>query len=479
MTNCAISQSSLFIPTDEMPWNLERAVHLFRRMSFGANIDTILQALSMEPQQVIDDLINEAIQLPLSDEPKFANKTKSDYGLPLLQSTLEKDGFAREWIIDLQKNGLRGRMAFFWHNHFVTRFNVYESSSYTYQYHKLLQEYALGNFKEFVRKIGLTPAMLIFLNGDQNLNTSPNENYAREVYELFTLGVDNGYSQEDIVETARAFTGYNEIPEEWGPIFFNPDTFDNGQKTIFNQTGNWGYDDVINILFEQRPIEISEFITGKIYAHFVNPTPDEIVISQVAEVFRNANWELAPLLKAMFKSIHFFDEKNISTIIPGHIEHILMFFNELDIDINGLSVLGIYADANENSQSVFNPVDVGGWPGNRSWINTTSIAYRWDYVESQLGLHLVFGFGALGEFARKITKEDQDVEVVVRDLIHYFLPKGLQFEADYNEAIAHFKGEIPENYFVDGTWTMNYWALPIQFYGLLKFMNRLPEYQLK
>ena len=477
--NCATSDLSLFVPSTDMPWNKQRAVHLYRRIGFGTDIDTLLAVLNQSPEEVVDQLVQEAIDLPLSPVPDFANKVFADYGLAVLESTLEKDGWARDWIRELQKNGLRGRMALFWHNHFVTRFDVYLSSSYLYQYHTLLQTHALGNFKEFVREIGLTPAMLVFLNGVENVAASPNENYAREVYELFTLGVDNGYIQADIVETARALTGYTDMPEQWGAISFDPATHDSGAKTIFGQTGNWGYHDVVDILFEQRSSQIAQFIATKLYRHFINPAIDETVIQELATVFQNNDWEIAPLMSALFKSAHFFDEHNISTIIPGHLEHTLIFLNEMNVEISGLSVLGIYGDLINNGQPIFNPVDVAGWPGNRAWINTTSIGYRWNYVEGQLGLLTIFNFGYLAELVTKITDEELDVEIVCRDIIHYFLPKGLQFEQDYDAALVNFKGEIPENYFEDGTWTVNYWAMPFQLYGLLKFINRMPEYQLK
>ena len=477
--NCAVADLSPYVPSADMPWDRKRAVHLYRRMAFGTDVDAILAALNQDPQALVDQLIQAALDLPLSPEPDFANKVFSDYGLAVLESTLEKDGWARDWIMELQNNGLRGRMALFWHNHFVTRFDVYLSSSYLYQYHKLLQTHALGNFKDFVREIGLTPAMLVFLNGVENLANSPNENYAREVYELFTLGVDNGYTQQDIVETARALTGFTDVPELWGPVLFDPANHDPGQKTIFGQTGNWGYEDVIDILFAQRAPQIANFIATKIYQHFVNPEPDQAVIDELAAVFMDSDWSIAELLRALFKSTHFYDEFNMTTIIQGHLEHNLLFFNEMNVEISGLSVLGIYADAIENGQALYNPVDVAGWPGNRTWINTTSINYRWNYIEGQLGFLALFSFGYLAEFVTKVTDETVDVEIVCRDLIHYFLPKGFQFEQDYEAALVSFKGEIPENYFQDGTWTVFYWAMPFQLYGLLKFINRMPEYQLK
>ncbi|MEM7574709.1 MAG: DUF1800 domain-containing protein [Bacteroidota bacterium] len=460
-------------------WDRQMAVHLFRRMAFGADYLTIQAALAQDPLDLIDDLIQTAQDRPLMPEPAFANKIQSEYGLALLESVLEKDGWTREWIMELQLSGLRGRMSLFWHNHFVTRFDIYESASYAYQYHRLLETHALGNFKTFVYEMGLTPAMLIFLNGSENVAGEPNENYAREVYELFTLGVDNGYTQTDIEETARALTGYTNIPDVWGPIFFDPNTHDDGVKTIFGQTGNWGYDEVVDLLFEQRPVEISTFIARKLYAHFVNPEIDEAAVSQLATVFRQSNWEIAELLRALFKSEQFFDPKSRSTQIYGHVETKLIYLNELGATLNGLSVFPVWSGSAEQGQALFNPVDVAGWPGNRSWINTTSITYRWDYLEQQIGGILLFTFGELGNLARSATDETLDVEIICRDLVHYFLPQGLQFEEDYEAALITFKGETPPDYFTNGNWTIDYWALPIQVAGLLRFLVRLPEFQLK
>ncbi|MEM9260087.1 MAG: DUF1800 family protein, partial [Bacteroidota bacterium] len=273
--------------------------------------------------------------------------------------------------------------------------------------------------------------------------------------------------------------GYTNIPDEWGPILFDSATHDAGVKTIFGRTGNWGYDDVIDILFEERQVAISTFIARKLYAHFVNPRIDEEMVEQLATIFREANWEIAELLRAMFKSTHFFDDKNVGTIIYGHLETTMIFLNELGVEINGLSVFGIYGGATEQGQDLFNPVDVAGWPGNRSWINTTSITYRWEYFESQMGPLLLFGFSTLAELAKKITPETADVEIICRDLIDYFLPQGLQFDEDFAEALVTFKGEVPPDYFVNGNWTIDYWALPIQVSGLLRYLVRLPEFQLK
>ena len=147
----------------------------------------------------------------------------------------------------------------FWSNHFVTDF-MYNHPTYTFRYYNNIQQNVLRNFKEFVRIIGLDDAMLMYLNGYENKNSAPNENYSRELFELFTLGEGNGYTQEDdITETARALTGYNSRTNR-GPISFNEKWYDDGEKTIFGRTGNWNYDDVIDILFEEKKEIIGNFV---------------------------------------------------------------------------------------------------------------------------------------------------------------------------------------------------------------------------
>ena len=479
MTNCATGTLSAYAPSAATPWDRRRIVHLYRRAAFGAPITTVLADLERNPAAVVGDLIDTAVDLPPSPEPEFAGKVQSEYGLALLESTLEKDGWARQWIIDLQNNGLRGRMAFFWHNHFVTRFDVYESANYTHQYHRMLQDYAVGNFRDFVRDIGLTPAMLVFLNGTENVAAAPNENYARELYELFTLGDDNGYTQQDIVETARALTGYTNITEAWGPIQFDPATHDDGLKTIFGRTGNWGYDDVIDVLFEERAEEIAGFIAGQLYAHFVNPVADEDVIAELAQELLDNDWEIAPTLRTLFTSEHFFDERNFGTIIFGPLENRLVLRNELNAPLNGLSIFGDWATFADQGQNLFNPVDVAGWPGNRSWMNTDVVRIRRENTQSLVNTSALFGFGFFQEIVQGATDEVFDVDTICRDIIRYFLPNGLQFDSDYDAALVSFKGDVPGNYFEDGTWTVNYWATPFQLSGLLNFLSRLPEFQLR
>lgn len=489
--NCAEATLTPYAPTSEKPWDYRRAIHLYRRISFGAKPETIQQSLTQDPTEVVRDIVDKAANLPLTPAPYWSDWTLNDYdqdtpGKLNEQVVSQVVEWSTQWSVDMINNGLRDRMSWFWHNHFVTKLDDYGCPSWMYRYHKVLQKYALGNFKEFVYEIGITPAMLIFLNNIQNTRFEQNENYARELYELFTLGADNGYTQADIEETARAITGWSGLDADnyCGDVRFTNYYWDPGEKTIFGQTGNWNYDDVIDILFIERAQELSTFICRKLYTHFVNPVADDQIIEDLAQTFRNSNFELRPVLLQLFASEHFFDEANLGTIIPGHIELGLTFINEMGYEPDRNLLQYVIYSADDFDQRIFNPTDVSGWPGNRNWITSSALFYRWEIVESIVGYFYQYDESSV-EVLRKFTlsfidEEDvNDVVKVTQEIIHYLLPNGFQHEQEYDEAIAVFKAEVPENYFTNGSWNLYWEYAPIQIFFLIKHLSTQPEYQLK
>ena len=207
--NCATGTLVPYADNAAAPWNRARVQHLFRRLGYGATQGTIAAAEQLTPDALVDQLIDDALNASNLPEPTWSNWTIDDYSDFGAESSVQLIEYANDWIGTMLDNGAKERITLFWHNHFVTRFEDYFCPSWMYTYHQLLQTHALGNFREFVYEMGKTPAMLVFLNGVQNNRFEPNENYARELFELFTLGQDNGYTQQDIVETARALTGWN------------------------------------------------------------------------------------------------------------------------------------------------------------------------------------------------------------------------------------------------------------------------------
>lgn len=476
--NCATGTIAPYVPSAEVPWNKQRVLHLYRRMGFGARPDQIDAALNLNPSDLVDALVDEAINLPLSPEPEWAYWTELDYDDFFAQREEQYITWILQWMDDMSNNGFRDKLALFWHNHFVTRFEAYECTSYMYQYHKILQQYALGNFKEFVYEVGKTPAMLLFLNGVQNSNISPNENYARELYELFTLGQDNNYTQTDIEETARALTGFVGVFTFCGPIGFLEEYFDDGEKTIFGQTGNWNYDDVHDILFDQRTDEIATFICSKLYAYFVHPDVDEDIVSDLAATFKDNDFELAPVLRQLFKSEHFFDEYVIGSQVKSPIEHALSIVNDADLTytVENLQVMTYLSIV--LGQQLFNPVDVAGWQGNRSWINSNTLTGRWQAMDYTI-------FNAyndiperLVELAKKLSDDSNDPAYVAQVIVDHFTPNGLNTPDAYDRATTVLKWEVPQNYYDNGLWNLDWDTASAQVALLLQYIVRLPEFQL-
>lgn len=475
-----------FAPTSDRPWNELRIKHLYRRLSFGASRTALRFAASKSPSQLVDELIDAGLTAPLSATPAWSNWDFRNYqnlgNDEVRDDRINQDifGWLKEWMKDMRQYDTRGKFILFWHNHFVTQLETFYFPRYLYEYHRLLQSNALGNFKEFVNEMGKSTAMLLFLNGVESTKYEPNENYARELYELFSLGRDQGYTQRDIEETARALTGWNNL-EQWGrPITFNSIYFDNGQKTIFGQTGNWGYDDVTNILFEQRGNQIAQFVCQKIYTSFVNPQANEAIISQMATTLIASNWEIIPVLRQLFKSEHFFDEANIGIQVKSPYELFFNFFKEIDFRTNDEDLDGVNYFTSMLGQQLASPVDVAGWQGNRTWLDTARISGRWRtlswvvywVMDRQPEKLTELAVNLAGSFAIR------DPAIVAQKVVDYFLPIQIHTPEVYERATQVFKADIPSNYFDDGSWNLNWDTVPWQMTLLLQYLIKLPEFQL-
>ena len=475
VTNCATGTLAPYTET------LTRAqiLHLYRRMGFGVKPDQLAAAQNRSASELVDHIMTEAMNMPLPAAPEWADWLLSDYEDFPQQRNEQFISWVLQWVRDMVSIGFREKMALFWHNHFVTRFEAYQCPSQLYSYHKLLQQHALGNFRAFTEEMGKAPAMLVFLNGVQNTNIEPNENYARELFELFTLGRDNGYTQEDIQEAARALTGWVGYFAPCGPIGYVDVYHDKQVKTIFGQTGNWGYDELHEILFEERGELIAQYICGKLYAHFVHPEIDQVIVSELAQAFMDNDFELVPVLTQLFKSEHFFDDYVVGAVVKSPLDYLISFANEVGLEANTEVLEGIGYLAYNLGHTLFNPVDVAGWPGNRTWINTDSLTGRWqglDFVifyiyETQPELYR--------QLAKRLANNSNDPDFVAQALADFFIPNGLYTPQLYERTTTVLKWEIPQNYFDRGDWNLEWETVPIQIALTLRHLGRLPEFQMQ
>lgn len=482
ITTCIASTLQPYVPTTVNPWNEERIRHAYRRIGYDANKATISNALALSPSQLIDQLVNESLFTPNWPQPTWANFTNDDYANLGLDFDDQTQANHREVMFEvmnqMQTTGLKGRLIMFWSNHFVTRLEDYYTSNHLYEYYKTLEEHALGNFQEFVRDIGVTSAMLIYLNGFENTNNSPNENYARELYELFTLGVDNGYTENDIVETSKALTGYNHRQNWTYPIYYHASTFDAGNKTIFNQEGNWDYNDVIDILFQERAPQIAEFICRKLYSYFVSASVNEDVVSEMATLFVQ-DFNIANILRTLFKSEHFFDAKAIGIQIKSPYDMTISYLKVTNFSLQQDHYEGILWFNNILGQQMFEPVDVAGWQMDRDWINSSTLTGRWQILQWTIW-HTWNNFNEeLRTFAVESSNNSNDPYLVTKSIIDRFMPLELFSPEEYEAATDVFKHNLPENYYENQIWNLQYQSVPYQVVLLLLHLIKIPEFQLK
>jgi uncharacterized protein (DUF1800 family) len=261
---------------------------------------------------------------------------------------------------------LREKMAFFWHGHFAART---QNSLFTQNLVNNIREHALGDFGTLLRAVSKSPAMLAFLNNQQNRKQRPNENFAREVMELFTLGRGH-YTETDVKEAARAFTGWQFDRD--GCFRFRANFHDDGEKTVLGVKGRLSGDDVLDILLKKP--ETATFITRKIWRFFVSEQVDEPIVQKLSVQFFKSGYDIAALMHSIFSSDFFYEPRHIGCRIKSPVELIVgirrmlpMQIGNPDVQLLMQRVLG---------QVLFYPPNVAGWPGGKDWIDGASLMYR-------------------------------------------------------------------------------------------------------
>ena len=356
--------------------------HLFLRAGFGISFEALQAYKGWSAEDIVDEIFKK------SEVPADLNLAEKYDFIPLAQSSSEANLLSIErsqkmimklnaaWLKSMVAfdGNIREKMTFFWHGHFAsTSGNAY----LVQQQNNLIRKHALGNFGDLLRSVSKDPVMLQYLNNQQNREGTPNENFAREVMELFTLGRGH-YTEQDVKEAARAFTGWAFNKD--GEFVFRTLTHDYGEKTILGKRGSFEGDDVLDILLEQK--QTARFITEKIYAFFVNDEIDKYKIDELSEKFYNSGYDISNLLKAIFTSEWFYSKKNVGTKIKSPVELIAsnMLIFKLDFE-NIEALMGIQKLL---GQILFNPPNVAGWPSGAEWIDASTLMLRLRLMEIAL-----------------------------------------------------------------------------------------------
>ncbi len=384
-------------PTSSDPWDRRKAAHLLQRAGFGGRRGEIASVVDRGVDRAVDDLLNYDDVVEGYPDPTWANestvretleKRKELRGLSgeerqqklkelLRQQRGNLEDLQLWWLkrMILQKRPLQEKMTLFWHGHFATSADKVKDSFLMWKQNELFRGNAVGSFRTLVREVSKDPAMLRYLDNATNRKQQPNENYARELMELFTMGEGN-YTEQDIKESARAFTGWNLREEEF---FYNERVHDDGVKTFLGHTGPLDGQDVIDIILT-RPCT-AEFMVRKLWRYFAYDDPEDEVVKPLAEVFRRGNYEVKPVLDMVFRSKGFYSDKAVRNQIKSPVQLVVGALRTLEVSLPPQPRVLLLA-TRSMGQLLFFPPNVKGWDGGQAWINSTTLLNRYNFANA-------------------------------------------------------------------------------------------------
>lgn len=389
-------------PAPTADWSVEEAAHLLNRAAFGASPTALREWHALGRAAAVDKMMSPSPSADTPARPAWFSQDKykelaiavRDERMALMaeggttaqqqarQRQLKKNLQDRQqaieavgWWLDRLYAApvpLTEKMTLFWHGHFATSIEKVKDPYLMLQQNELFRSHALGNIRALTKAVVRDPAMMIYLDTDQSLRTKPNENFAREVMELFTLG-EGEYTEDDIREAARAFTGLK-INRLLGRSFFHEPSWDAGEKSILGHRGRHRSDDVIDILFRQPAC--ARFLAAKLCTYFIIDGPSDKLIAAVAECLRQHDFDLTPVLRTLFLSAEFYAPAHRRTQIKSPVQFLVQTRHSLGLaSLPRPLQLGILQQLGQN---LFRPPNVAGWDGGRAWINTNTLLARYN-----------------------------------------------------------------------------------------------------
>ena len=393
-------------PKANHSWTIFEAAHLLKRAGFGGDPGQIKRFHRLGREAAVEELLEpqepiDAFPLPEWAEPEAsAARMKAQYAairavrmesnemspvdadMKLRETRREyqkenrRQGIeARAWWFRrmlLTKAPLREKMTLFWHDHFPSSDQKVREPALLMQQNQLFREHALGNFKTLTHAVTDNPAMILYLDAQNSKRSQPNENFARELMELFTLG-EGHYTEGDVHEAARAFTG-RRLNRQTGEVTQIRRQWDPGEKTLFTKSGKYDAGDVVDLIFEQG--QTARFMVNKLWEYFAYDNPSTDLTDWLAGTFRKAGYETKPLLRGIFLSKEFYSEASMRTQIKCPVQYLVELMKQLEIN---RPPAGVPLDGQrELGQILFTPPNVAGWDWGKAWINTNTLLARYN-----------------------------------------------------------------------------------------------------
>ncbi len=406
------------------PMGRADAWHLLARTGFGAAPADVERFATLSREAAIDALLTDVRRRATLLPPAWAHRYERVFR-PGMTAEQRRAANRREqverglelrawWVAEMlaTPTPLTERMTLFWHNHFATSQQKVRVASLMYRQNVLLREHALGNFAVLLREVAKDPAMLVWLDGAQNRRGAPNENFAREVMELFTLG-EGRYTEADVREAARALTGWSVDPET-GDFRFRRALHDPGVKTIFGRTGPHSGDDLITLLLAQPAT--AEFITRKLWREFVGePRPEDAPeITRLAAAFRGSGYELKPLVAGILRTEAFWSPARRGELVKSPVDLVVGTLRTFAFEVEDAAPFAIVL--RQLGQDLFAPPNVKGWPGGEAWLSTSTLLARKAF------LNRLFRADEMREAANDATEGTDGMPRDARGLIDRDLP---------------------------------------------------------
>lgn len=448
-----------YVPCGAEPWDVRRVNHLLRRAAFGPSVERVDAMLKLSPAQAVDSLLDfDPAQDPFNE---VLDKLEGFFSFDRMEDV-------QNWCYYRMLNSPRPaqeRMTLFWHNRFATSAAKVTNGRFMHGQMETFRQLGLGSFRDLLIAVGRDPAMLIWLDGQTNHKGHPNENYGREVMELFTLGVGN-YTEKDVQELARAFTGWT---IEQGKSVFYKAKWDDGEKHIFGKTGKFDSESAVDLLLAHPAAP--KFLATKMLREFLHPQPSDEQIAYFAGRLLANQWQIKPVMKELLTSRLFFSDWAYRSRIKGPVELV----------VGGMVAMGGKASSDfarlsckKMGQDVLFPPNVKGWDGNETWINANTVLLRFNFGMSVASQRR-------GEFARRPDLEgwlaQHDLKTPDDVIGHYarLLVDG-SMPSDTRAKLLEFMNSGPHG--ETKPFVFNHQTFNTKVRGILHLMMSMPEYQL-
>jgi len=422
-------------------WNAAMARHLLNRAGFGGPSERLSHLAALTPEKAVSYFVDYEKHPASTSEPDFLvplrhpDEIKKEYeGLSIderrkkaneiQQAEREAIQQLKAWWIERMlktERPLEEKLTLFWHGHFATSAQKVRNSYHTHGLYKVLQNQAAGNFKQLTIDVGQSPSMLRYLDNNRSTKKQPNENWARELMELFTLG-QGQYSENDIKESARAFTGWT---SDYQKFTYRFEYHDTGPKTFMGKTGAFDGWDIINIVFDQPAA--STFIADKLWRFFAYDDPEPEIVAALAQTLRENNFELRPMLRQMFMAQAFYSEKAIARQVKSPAQFVVQLAFDMRYDNPPYAAM---ARATQSlGQDLFYPPNVKGWDGNLAWVNANAMLIRYNLPQGLLAANAgkdprkdYMGQAALSSAEPAMKGEGKDPEMMSEDAVPAMAP---------------------------------------------------------